>query len=367
MFKVKKIFRKENISYNTTIYSIDKFPNGNILLLGEKIQIYDPNFNLIYLNEETEDFCFSSCILNNDSFLVSQTLNLFLFYKNNYYYSENENITFKTLSYNYKTIIPISTRQVLYHKSNNLICTSYKDGKISIYDFDKNKNYNCFIKTILIEKPKSNLVVIGDNLIFYTNSQLKLYDLKLLNKPPEIIDLIDLSPISYDSVKINEFDKDNVILYNDHLIIKYDFKFKQIKLRIKNNYRFLTITNNYIFAFDYHKCHLLNKKFDFIQILSDFRVDYHEGLELLNGEFLLVSIKYKSSKIHVYKKNLLKCVASTILRYFIILVLSSIILRYFIFSIKKFNFRKIYEYIYFVLIIWMMLVVKRLIFNHLEF
>ena len=368
MFKLKKIYRHKSINFNTTIYSIDMFPNGNLLLLGEKIQIYDPSFNLIYLNESLEDICYSSCIINNDLFLVCHILNLYLFYKNNNDNDyENENLKLKTVSYKFKIIIKESIIQALFHRFNNLVCKRISKKDIIIYDFNRKKDYQCFVKTVLKANPQSNLVLINDILIFFENFHLLFYNIKFLNRPPQLFYLIDISVNNDEKIIIREFDKDNIIIYNTKLLIKYDFKFKQIKLRLRMDYKNILITKNYILAFDYHNCNLLSKNFCFIQLLKDYWCSYAIGVEQLKGEIALVHVNYRSSKIHVYRKNYIKCIIFTSIRYLIIINFLNIILRYFIYHIKYFNFKKIYEYIFLGLIIWMILVTKRLIFDHLEF
>ena len=367
MFKLRKFYNHRNVHFNTVIESIKIFPNGNLLLLGKKVQIYDPNFNLIYLYVISGFSCFDSCIISNDLFLALRIPELILFYKNNCS-SNDENTKLINISYNFK-VIPICGLQFLFHKCNNLICRPFSDlgDQIIIYDFDKNKDYNCFIKTVLKEKTESNLLLMDNTLIFYVNATLKLYNLKLLNKPPEKMNLMNLSKNS-DDVRIKKFDKDNIIIYNKDYIIKYDFKFKEIKLKINNDYYFLTITQNYILAFNYGKhCKLLNKNFDLIQPLGDYSTKDYIGEELLNGEIVLVHYGYTFSKIHTYKKNLMKCVVFTSIRYLIIIFLSSLVLRYFIYNLNKFNFKKFYDYIYFGLIIWIIIIIKRLIFNHMDF
>ena len=81
MFNSKWIFKDKSFITYTSISNINKFPNGNILLIGENIYIYDSNLELIYSKTGGNDIYYmNACIINNDSFIVTDLTLKMTFY-----------------------------------------------------------------------------------------------------------------------------------------------------------------------------------------------------------------------------------------------------------------------------------------------
>ena len=150
MFKFKWIFKYESIKINAIINNVYKFPNENLLLIGEKIYIYNSNLELIYSkSDENELFYMSGCIINDDSFILLDLKgNMTFYYKTdteNDLNIENDNLMNK-YHYNTRIIKRVkNTAQILFYKENNdLIC--FNDYEILIYDFDKKKIIISFLR-----------------------------------------------------------------------------------------------------------------------------------------------------------------------------------------------------------------------------
>ena len=320
MFKFKWIFKNRFTKINSEIFYIYKFPNDNILLVGKSIYIYDSNFNLIYSKVENHDGNFmNACIINNDSFIISELkdLTLILYSKTiieNKLNNENNNLIIN--QYNSKILLSRKyMHQILFFKENNdLICLH--NNTILIYDFDKKKNYNIFIKTKLIESPRSNLLLIEDNLFFYTNNFLKIYKLKSMYKDPEKINLtLNIN----NRIELHEYDKNNIIIKTSGEIIKYNFNSKEIKFRIINEYKKLSITKNYILGINNDQIDFLNKNFDIIQIKRSFfsYMNYRDGIEL-DGQIVVLSGRFDKTIVISCEKSIIKAIIAANMRYIIL-------------------------------------------------
>ena len=151
MFKLKWIYKNKSFKINAIINNVYKFPNENLLLIGEKIYIiYNSNLELIYSKtSENELFYMSACIINDDSFiLLDLTDNMTFCYKTdteNNLNNENDNLMNKEY-YNTRIFKGVkNTAQILFYKENNdLICLN--DYEILIYDFDKKKIIISFLR-----------------------------------------------------------------------------------------------------------------------------------------------------------------------------------------------------------------------------
>ena len=153
MFKLKWIFKNKSAKINSPIYNIYKFPNDNLLLVGQNIYIYDSNLNLIYskINGNYVN-SMNACIINDDLFIIAELryLNMTLYSKattENILYDENNNLINK--QYNTRILVNMELiRQIIFFKENNdLICLI--NNAILIYDFDQKKIINASLRPSL--------------------------------------------------------------------------------------------------------------------------------------------------------------------------------------------------------------------------
>ena len=322
MFKIKKIFQYKNFVLNDDkINNIYNFPNNNILLLGYNLYIYDLNFNLIFT--ENENIYYDEAyIINNDQFIAShpRTSSTILFQsesKENISKLNKEDNSLANKSFNKKIIINDYFRFLLLYKKNNdliFIPNHITRDFIFIYDFDVNKNYKCFIKTKIMESPQSNLLLIKDNIFFYSNGNLKLYKLNSLVTEPQNFGPILNSINNQIIIKLDYFDNDNILIIYDE-IVKYNYRLNQIVLRIRNRFYEVIVTKNYILCFDKF-CYILNKNLELIQIKKNFFSKYYnKGVEINNEKILLLQEK---KNIICFKKSYQKTIIFFALRYLVI-------------------------------------------------
>ena len=119
-----------------------------------------------------------------------------------------------------------------------------------------------------MENPQSNLLLIKDNIFFYSNGNLKLYKLNSLVTEPQNFGPILNSINNQIIIKLDYFDNDNILIIYDK-IVKYNYRLNQIVLRIRNRFYEVIVTKNYILCFDKF-CYILNKNLELIQIKKKF-------------------------------------------------------------------------------------------------
>ena len=208
------------------------------------------------------------------------------------------------------------------------------------------------------------MLLIEDNLIFYTDEYLKIYKLKQLGQEPEKTKLIlNMN----DRVKLSQYDNNNIIIKTINEIIKYNFKTKQINLRIRNEYEELSITKNYILGFKKTEMNILNKNFELIQKKIKYRFD--EGLEFDNK---IVIIKYSHFGIEIvsYEKSIIKAIIFANLRYIFLGILSILCfktIKYIIHYLINFDFLKFDLYYKIVLFFLSFVLLKELFFHYFNF
>ena len=183
-----------------------------------------------------------------------------------------------------------------------------------------------------------------------------------MNQEPEKIKLI----LNMNArVKQSQYDNNNIIIKTINEIIKYNFKTKQIDLRIRNEYEELSITKNYILGFKKTEINILNKKFELIQIKREYRFD--EGLD---NKIVLIKYSHYGTEIVSYKKSIIKAIIFANLRYIFLGILSILCYQTFINIIDyliNFNFLKFDLYFMIVLFILSFLLLKELFFHYFNF
>ena len=321
MFGVKKIFRYKSFKINCELNQIYTFPNNNILLLGQNLFIYDNNFNLIFIEKENIYYD-KAYIINNDLFITDhlRSSSVILFShvnKGNKIDNEKNNLIDK--AFNKKIIINDNFHYILFYKKNNdLIFIPNEIDKhfIYIYDFDCKKNYKCFLKTKIMENPQSNLLLIKDDLFFFSKSNLKIYKLNSLFDEPRNLGPVLNNNIGHGQniiIILHYYDNDNIIINNLRIIIKYNYKLNQITFRIRNDYSYFIITKNYILGFKGYSCYVLNINLELIQTKKNYYLRLcKKGIERNDGNIILL-LEY--GRIECFKKSIIKAIIFFILRY----------------------------------------------------